>query len=399
MRIAAKRERRSSAVRCGPSFVKRPASAELDRPAVDTADPSNPAPHALHATAAGEAASPTRSHWALQGLFWIALIAFAKAAQAVLAPLVVAMALAFALSPAVQALRRRGLHEAWAAAIVVGLPMVVVGALAEALAAPAAQWWERAPAMLAQLVGQIAPDALKERLASEGVALTGTFLERTLSAGVSTAATVILLYFMLVSEHWVVARAVDIFPRRRTRAVALLQLGRARRDIGRFIGTLGLIYAVVGALTTACMAALGLPNPLLWGVIAAVLNFIPYIGPVVIAILLLLAALATFGPVVAALAPPAVFVLIHALESNFVSPWFMGQRLVLSPLSIFLSVLFWGWMWGMTGAFVAVPILLGLRNFCKGGRRWRPLCLLLEGPHGRGHRPTARAWITRQRRG
>lgn len=371
--------------------------------------------------------------WALQGLFWIALIAFAKEAEAVLAPIVVALTLAFVLSPAVQALRRVGLHAAVAAAIVVLAMLAGLGLLTSTLAAPATQWWERAPVMVAQLVDRIdqlratvlrsarpapavvpgnrpvrpsdaaaaeaakraAPDPLKDQLASEGVALTGTLLKRTVSVSVSIAATVILLYFLLVSEPWIVSRTVEAFPKRRTRARVLGLLRRAQRDIGLYLGTLGVIYSVVGAITTVCVAALGLPNPLLWGVITVVLNFIPYIGPVVIATLLLLAALVTFEPSVAVLGPPGIFLLIHAIESNFVSPWFMGHRLLLSPLSIFVSVLFWGWLWGMTGALIAVPMLVGLRSLCKHNRRWRLLCIFLEGGRPDGA-PTLRSLLARR---
>ncbi|HEY9065219.1 MAG TPA: AI-2E family transporter [Burkholderiaceae bacterium] len=413
-------------------LVNRPSPPDPERPeaggernAVDRTPPTVTA-----AAAIGRAAS-WRSHWAWQGVFWIALIAFVKEAQPLLAPLVVAIVLAFLLSPSVRALRRRGIHEAIAAAVVVAVLIASGGILASALASPISEWWERTPTMVAQLVERIdriraafpisapppvvrapaaggaaaarraaaeaaasaaasaaeaarqraAPDPLKERLASEGVALTGTLLQRAVSVSVSIAATMILLYFLLASEHWVVSRVIEAFPRRRTRAMLLLHLRRAERDIGRYVGTLGLIYTVVGIIVMVCMMALGLPNPLLWGVVAAVLNFIPYIGPVVIAALLLLAALVSFEPGVAVLGPPAVFLLIHAIESNFVSPWFMGQRLVLSPLAIFVSVLFWGWVWGITGALVAVPILVGLRSFCQYNRRLRLLRIFLEGDH------------------
>ena len=370
--------------------------------------------------------------WALQGLFWIALIAFAKEAEAVLAPIAVALTLAFLLSPAVQALRRIGIHAAVAAALVVVSMLAGLGLLTSTLAAPAAQWWERTPVMVAQLIDRIdqlratvlrsarpapaapagnrsarppdaaaadaakraAPDPLRDQLASEGVALTGTLLKRTVSVSVSIAATVILLYFLLASEPWIVSRTVEAFPRRRTRARVLSLLRRAQRDIGLYLGTLGLIYSVVGAITMVCVAALGLPNPLLWGVITVVLNFIPYIGPVVIATLLLLAALVSFEPGAAVLAPAGVFVLIHAIESNFVSPWFMGHRLTLSPLSIFVSVLFWGWLWGMTGALIAVPVLVGVRSLCKHNRRWRLLAVFLEG--GTPGAPTLHSLLARR---
>jgi predicted PurR-regulated permease PerM len=118
---------------------------------------------------------------------------------------------------------------------------------------------------------------------------------------------------------------------------------------------------------------------LLWGVVAGVLNFIPYIGPIITVALLSLAGMLTFDTASTMLAPATVFVLIHAIESNIVSPWFVGKRLSLSPVAVFLSVMFWGWAWGIAGAMMAVPALVGLRSVCKRQRRLKLLCAYLEG--------------------
>lgn len=348
---------------------------------------------------------------ALCGLLAIAIVAVLKAASELLIPIAVALVLTFVLAPPVRTLRRYGVPETLGAALVVGALLAGTVLMGNALSAPAAQWWERAPTTVAQVIAQLerlraalpnfgtpvpqtpraraqaeraaanAPDPVKEHLATEGVALTRAVIGKVLSFGLSAAATVILLYFLLASEHWVVTRSIQAFPRRRSRALLLAGLRCAQREIGTFVASLAFINVGVAIATYAAMWWIALPNPLLWGVVAGVLNFIPYIGPVITVVLLALAGMLTFDTAGAMLAPPLLFLLIHAIESNIVSPWFVGRRLSLSPVAVFLSVMFWGWAWGIAGAMLAVPALVGLRSVCKRQRRLKLLCAYLEGDH------------------
>jgi len=226
-------------------------------------------------------------------------------------------------------------------------------------------------------------DPVADKLASEGLALTGTVLGHSVSFVVSAAATVILLYFLLASEHWMLSRIVEAVPRRRARALMLSGVRAAQRQIGRYLFALGCINTVVGLLTGLSMWYLNLPNPLLWGVIAGVLSFVPYIGPLIMTGLLLMAGISSFDSVPDMLAPALVFMLIHTVEANVVSPWIVGQRLSLSPISVFLSVMFWGWLWGIVGALIAVPVLIALCNFTQRTRRFQLLRRFLEGNHTR----------------
>ncbi|MBK1711335.1 hypothetical protein CKO43_00900 [Rubrivivax gelatinosus] len=338
---------------------------------------------------------------ALRGLFVLALLAFVKLAQPLLAPIVFALVLTVVLAPAVRALRRRGVPEFIGAGVVVTAGLASVVPLAAALAEPAAAWWARAPEVLAGLLQRLerlraavpgldsggpgaGPGALGERLASEGVALTGLVLGHGLAFALSASATVILLYFLLASEHWLLARAVRTLRRPRQRALVLAGLLAAQRDIGRFLWSLTLINIGVALVVALGLQAIGMPDPLLWGVVCGVLNFIPYLGPVIIVVLLGLAGLLAFGHLGAALAPPALFLAVHAIEANLIAPWFVGRRLVLSPISVFLAVMVWGWLWGMAGALIAVPLLIGLRALC---RRWPPLRWLAAYLDGRQARP------------
>ena len=357
-----------------------------------------------------------RSH-ALRALLVIAIIAVLKAASDLLVPVAVALLLTFVLAPPVRTLRRYGIPEALGAAVVVATLLSSTVLMGIALSGPAQQWWERAPTTVAQLMAQFdrlratlpvigtpppqpppvtprargqaardaaanpPPDPVKEHLATEGVALTRAVITKAFAFSVSAAATVILLYFLLASEHWVLRRSVEAIPRRRSRALLLAGLRCAQKEIGQFVATLALVNIGVAAATYGAMLWLGLPNPLLWSVVAGVLNFIPYIGPLITVALLLLAGMLTFDGATAMLAPAAVFLAIHAIESNVVTPWFVGRRLALSPVAVFLSVMFWGWAWGIAGALMAVPALVGLRSVCKRQRRLKLLCAYLEGDH------------------
>lgn len=358
--------------------------------------------------------------WALRGLFAIALLYLLRDARALLAPIVIAVVLTFLLAPLVRALRRRGLGEVFGAALVVAALLGTVVPLATTLAEPASQWWERAPQMITQVFARfdklraqvpgLAPapaaasasavpprsareraaaasaasavppaDPVKERIATESVAFTGVLLGHGASFALSMVATVMLLYFLLASEHWMLSRIVETLPRRRARALLLGGIRAAQREIGRFLLSLGIINIAVGLITGLLVWRLGLPNPTLWAVLVAVLNFVPYIGPLMIVGLLGLAATFTFDASSAILAPPLGFLAVHAVESNVVSPWFVGRRLALSPVSLFLSVMFWGWLWGMAGALLAVPILIGVRAACRRITRLRGFARFLDG--------------------
>ncbi|MEK8029436.1 AI-2E family transporter [Ideonella sp. DXS29W] len=365
----------------------------------------------------GGLASPTPVRWgdgALVGLFAIALIGLLKAASAVLVPISAALVLTFVFAPVVRRLRRHGIHEAAGAGIVV-VALIATTLLAfSSLAGPATQWWERAPTTLAQLMdrfdhlrigsrnegqretgGPIPParsgaasatppqalpsDSIKEQLATEGVALTRVVIGRLLFFCVSAAATVILLYFLLASEHWVVSRSVEAIPRRRSRALFLGGLRSVQREISHFLSSLALVNFGVGLAMIVATWWLGLPNPVLWGTVSGALNFIPYLGPIIASALLLMAGIVTFDTLPAMMAPAAALLIVHGIESNFISPFFVGKRLSLSPVSMCLSVMCWGWLWGMAGAVMAVPILVAARAVCKRRRSLRLWHVYMEG--------------------
>ncbi|MFG6462606.1 AI-2E family transporter [Roseateles sp. DXS20W] len=368
--------------------------------------------------------SPLASHpiprtgWALRGLFVLAVVFTVREARPLLAPVLIAVLLTLALAPAVRWLRHRGVPEMLGALLLVVALLGSTAPLAMSLARPAAAWWEAAPTTVSQLLEQLdklrdaipglhqpaprtgraalapATDPLKERLASEGVALTGLVLTRGLAFAVSASATVILLYFLLASQHWVLRRIVEAVPRRRQRALLLGGLRAAQRDIGHWLVMVGIVNGTVGLIMGGVLWMLGMPNPTMWAVVTAVFCFVPYIGPMAVTGLLLLAGLSTFDTVSQILSPALAFAFVHGVESNLVSPLIVGRRLALSPVAVFLSVMFWGWLWGIAGALIAVPVLIALRSVCRRVRGLRLLRRFLEGEQHEGP-PSLRSLMQR----
>nr|WP_297388557.1 AI-2E family transporter [uncultured Roseateles sp.] len=350
----------------------------------------------------------TMRRWATRGLLLIALVFLLKEASAIVLPVLVALILTFVLAPAVRTMRHHGMPESVSAAMlvttVVGCSVLSVALLAE----PAAQWWQRAPEAVTQALNRVdrwrasipgfgppverrsagrapAPpaDPVRDRLASEGVALTAQVLGGGLKFLVSAAATTILLYFLLASEHWVLSRCIELLPHRpRLRAMVLGGLRAAQRDISRYVASVTAINVGMGLVVAGTMWMVDLPNPGLWGALAGLLNFIPYLGPLIMCGLLLAASLASAlgdAGFAAMSAPVLAYLCIHGIESNFVTPMVIGKRLSMNPLSVLLSVMFWGWLWGVAGAVLAVPLLICLRSISQRNRHMRPVAVYLRG--------------------
>jgi predicted PurR-regulated permease PerM len=343
----------------------------------------------------------------MRWLLGLAVLLLLREAQAVLLPVALAVTLMLVLSGPVHRLRQMGIPQAWGAALVVGLLLVVVGLLGLCLAGPATQWLERAPATLKQWldtldhwrelmsphgrhhvspdIAQAQADALKDKLTSEGLILTRVVVGQLVHVALSASATVILLYFLLVSEPWLLSRTIEAVKPARSRLLLLSGIRQAQREIRLYLGTMLFINIGLGAFTGVALALIGLPNPVLWGTMVAALTFIPYLGPALLTGLLLLGGSMTFGTGLGMLAPPLIFLCGHGIEGSLLSPWIQGRRLRLSPLTVFLSVMLWGWIWGLGGTLVAVPILLCARAFCRRRTGLRHICLYLEG--GNAHVP------------
>jgi len=381
------------------------------------------------AVSPGTVTERPRAPLAVKVLAFVALIFLLERAREVVLPVAIAIILTFLLAPLVRMLRNRGVNEALGAAVVVFGLLFTLGFLGSRLVAPATEWVARAPRSVQQLIdsyerlrksipfmappevalrptvtvkgrpaAEIVPapapptsDPFKDKITIEGIALTGSLIRQATWLLVSTVATIILLFFFLASERWLMARTVEAIPKRRARVALLGGFRAAQRDIARYLGTQAMINAGVGVATTLALTAIGFPSPVLWGVIIAVLGFIPYLGPLVSVALLLLAGTITYTTFGEIIAPAVAYALINVIESNFIAPWIVGRRLEMSPLFVFLAVMVCAWMWGIAGAFLAVPLLVIIRSAARRSKSLRLWCVYLD--RGRPELPTMRSLL------
>ena len=166
------------------------------------------------------------------------------------------------------------------------------------------------------------------------------------------------LFFFLLSRNSQRQHLVLMFEGKGARLRALRILNEIESCLTRYVAVVSVVNIGVGLITTAIAYVAGLPSPVLWGVVAFLLNYIPYVGPAIVAAILLVLGIISLPTLSAALVAPALFVGFATLEGHFITPSLVGRELTLSPLALFLSLAFWTWLWGPLGTFLATPILI-----------------------------------------
>ena len=197
--------------------------------------------------------------------------------------------------------------------------------------------------------------------------------------GWSVLIVFVLLYFLLATGTTLRENIILALPTFRDKKRALEVTRDVQRGVSVHLATVTLINIGLGVAIGLAMYAIGLPNPALWGAMAAMINFVPYLGPIVGSFVVTIVGLVTFDAPVQALLPPVVYIAINTLEGNLVTPMILSRRLTISPIAVFLSVIFWGWIWGVLGALMAVPILVCLKVVCDANERLAPVSQFLSG--------------------
>ena len=311
-----------------------------------------------------------------------AVILALQSMRIILAPIALGLLLGTLLLPFSNRLERAGLSSAGAAVVSLLLLITGIVSLFIALSVPASVWMDRIPAILyrvsqsfsdwkAALSGATALGEFLSELALDEDALKEEITEAKpiAIAVVSVPAFLMQLliffataYFFLLTRKDIRAKTLRACFRNRTR----LRLARAFREIERslvtYLGQITLINIGLGLATTIAMWLLGLPTPYLWGVLAAVLNYIMYVGPAIMTGILLMVGLTLSGQPVDIFLPAIAYLVINLIEANFVTPYFLGRNLIGNPFLVFLSLVLWIWLWGPAGGFIAVPVLLMIQS-------------------------------------
>jgi predicted PurR-regulated permease PerM len=216
--------------------------------------------------------------------------------------------------------------------------------------------------------------AIRRDLGLTGALLAGT---RAVLDGLFT--TVLVLYFLLVSGDLFLRRIVEILPKFSDKRQAVDISQQIEEDISAYLVTITAMNAAVGIATAAAMYLCGLGDPWLWGAAAFLLNYVPILGPLFGTGIFLLAGMLSFDGLGWALLPPALYLGIHLVEGETLTPMLLARRFTLNPVLVILSLVFWFWMWGVPGAILAVPLLAILKIVCDRVRPLKALGHFLEG--------------------
>jgi len=332
----------------------------------------------------------------------MALVGFLSFARTFLMPVVIALLLNFLLKPLVRGLARIGVTETLGAIVVMVLVLGSIPILVSRLAEPASDWAARAPESLRQVETKIRhllrPAAQLSKAAQTVENLTKVTSEEpttkvevkdshltdfvfTYTKSFLTGAieTIVLLYFLLAAGDLFMQKLAKVLPSLQDKKKAVEIAHEVQHNISTFLLTITLINTCLGVLVGFAMALVGMPNAVLWGVLAGLLNFIPYFGPIIGVAVLATAGLVSFDSVGRALLPPILYLAFHAMESNFVTPMILGRRLTMNPVVIFLSLMFWTWLWGIPGALLSIPMLMIFKVFCDNFKALSPIGEFLSG--------------------
>ncbi len=309
----------------------------------------------------------------------IATIAALKLAASMVVPVLFAMFIALLLSPVVDMLVRRGLPRVIAAVLVVVTVVALAAACVSATWRPAREWLEAAPATMRTLEAKIRPvtrfiakvqsvSSQAERMTEPAVKPQGEptpvaleakgFVESTQDWLVAIVSMLFLAMFLLAADlatlgsgatpgsHW--GRAGQVFE-------------RVRGELARYFAAIAFSNLLLGVGTAVAMAWLGMPNPLLWGVIAFTFNFVPYAGSATTLALLTVVALVSFDGIGKTVSVAGTYLILTTLEGQVLQPVLVGRRLDISPPLVLLGLWFGGWLWGVAGVALATPLLVTIK--------------------------------------
>ena len=309
------------------------------------------------------------------------------AAQGVILPVLLAMFFALIGNPVIRVLRRLRLPRFLAALLVLAGGIAAATLLGQQLLAPALDWMQEAPRQMRQLgteLGKLAEPVREANRVAEDIARQASgdgaqqvevvrtqvddpyaTLARAPRMAGSVLAVVLLTFFFMVFGEDLQRRAIALLPTRQRQRVTVEIMQAIEQDVSRYVFTITLINTGVGILLAAVLhwgLGVDLQEALLWGTIAMLLNFAPYVGPAIGVVAMLLMGFVTWDEVGPSLLPAVIYLGLHTLEGQLVTPLVLGQRMQLSPLVLILALLVFGWLWGIVGLLLAVPLLVCVKR-------------------------------------
>src|SRR5665647_1983569 len=322
----------------------------------------------------------------LGGLFILALLEAAYVASEIVLPLVFAIVLKLLLQPALRILERLHVPRTLAALLLILALFGTIVGLGTAISSPARTWAAKLPEGIPRLEERLnfvrEPINTLQRFlqqvedfggpgqspnvvaATQGPTLLAKLFTGTRNFASGFFTTVLFLFFFLVSGDIFLHRLVEILPRFSSKRQAVEISQQIGSDISAYLVTITIMNAAVGIATALTMWLTGVGDPILWGTVAFLLNYVPILGPASGVLIFLLAGLLTHDMLWQALLPAGLYLGFHLIEGESVTPMLLARRFTLNPFLVILSLVFWFWMWGVPGAILAVPMLAITKIIC-----------------------------------
>lgn len=324
----------------------------------------------------------------LAGLFLLALLYTLHVGRVIFLPMTIALLFAVLFAPLLRRMKRMYIPEPIGAAMLLFLLVGLLGYGVSRLSEPAAEWVDRAPAAFREAEVKLrvlkkpmqemskatelfakaaAFDESKKKVQQVEVKGDGwqiKFFSITGELIIGFATTLVLSYFLLSSGDLFLQKLVKVLPRWPDKKRAVEIVRQIEGQLFEYLLTVSLINMGLGTAVGIAMYLLGMPNPVLWGAMAALLTFLPYLGHLFGVVVVMLVAALTFDEVGRMFLVGGVYVGLAIIEGSFATPMILGRRLEINPVVLLLGLMVWGWIWGIGGAFLAVPLLVAFKIFC-----------------------------------
>lgn len=330
------------------------------------------------------------------GIFIILMFSSLYFAKDFFMPVVLAFLFAMTLTPIVRFLRKRGIPSPLSATLLVFITASAIAISGYLLSGPVSDLIAEAPSIGAQIQDRLSElrgpidrllrvtrdideatdtvaSSTTQRVVVEQPGIVSRAAGNVLSGGTTVAITLMLTVFLLASGTLFYEKIIQSFSSLSDKKRALRIVYDVEREISRYLLTVAIINICLGIAIGLGLWVIGMPMPFLWGAVAALLNFLPYIGAAMTLIGVAAMSIVSFDTLTMAAIPPLFVLMCNIIEGQIVTPVTVGRRLELNAVAVFVAVAFWSWLWGFTGALIAVPILVVVKVFCDHFDDLRPI--------------------------